>query len=321
MDRSSREEDHQRGTDQREDQPQTMATMGTMTLAQPMTLPPIQEAVPQILSTIPRDRDANPRPPLLSLGSEGTGFPVPRIQSDPGIASASQRNAYLGPAPRAHAHSWNAEAEAPPLQRPAVPPLPHFEEGLRTGSRPSDFSRPYTPQLQDPGYAGLPAPQQGALSYPMVSPHEPHSPYASGPPPMYALERRGSYRQGRSDVEFASSPGPRSHEGGFEMAGETQHDGRGGRRRRGNLPRETTDILRRWYDAHVDHPYPNEDEKQELGRQTGLMQTQISNWFINARRRADPHKRRHHQQQRGLAAPQRGRQDEDEPDQEMDPEY
>lgn len=80
------------------------------------------------------------------------------------------------------------------------------------------------------------------------------------------------------------------------------------RKRRGNLPKETTDKLRSWFVAHLQHPYPTEDEKQELMRQTGLQMSmylfypnmhmchtnkpffldQISNWFINARRRQLP---------------------------------
>lgn len=60
------------------------------------------------------------------------------------------------------------------------------------------------------------------------------------------------------------------------------------RKRRGNLPKETTDKLRAWFVAHLSHPYPSEDEKQELMRQTGLQMNQISNWFINARRRQLP---------------------------------
>jgi hypothetical protein len=60
------------------------------------------------------------------------------------------------------------------------------------------------------------------------------------------------------------------------------------RKRRGNLPKETTDKLRAWFMAHLHHPYPSEDEKQELMRQTGLQMNQISNWFINARRRQLP---------------------------------
>ncbi|KAI1429273.1 hypothetical protein F5Y12DRAFT_710178 [Xylaria sp. FL1777] len=60
------------------------------------------------------------------------------------------------------------------------------------------------------------------------------------------------------------------------------------RKRRGNLPKETTDKLRSWFVGHLHHPYPTEDEKQELMRQTGLQMNQISNWFINARRRQLP---------------------------------
>ncbi|TQN73585.1 Homeobox protein HD-12 [Colletotrichum shisoi] len=44
----------------------------------------------------------------------------------------------------------------------------------------------------------------------------------------------------------------------------------GMRKRRGNLPKETTDKLRAWLVAHLHHPYPTDDEKQELVRQTGL---------------------------------------------------
>ncbi|KAI0453287.1 hypothetical protein F5B21DRAFT_292644 [Xylaria acuta] len=61
------------------------------------------------------------------------------------------------------------------------------------------------------------------------------------------------------------------------------------RKRRGNLPKEITDKLRKWFVAHLMHPYPTEDEKQELMRQTGLKMNQISNWYINARRRQLPH--------------------------------
>ncbi|KAJ3563451.1 hypothetical protein NPX13_g8192 [Xylaria arbuscula] len=60
------------------------------------------------------------------------------------------------------------------------------------------------------------------------------------------------------------------------------------RKRRGNLPKHTTEILRKWFHSHLHHPYPTEDEKQDLVKQTGLQLNQISNWFINARRRQLP---------------------------------
>ncbi|KAI4132805.1 MAG: hypothetical protein LQ338_000509 [Usnochroma carphineum] len=60
------------------------------------------------------------------------------------------------------------------------------------------------------------------------------------------------------------------------------------KKRRGNLPKQTTDILRAWLHDHLDHAYPNEEQKQQLIRETGLTDKQVSNWFINARRRNVP---------------------------------
>ncbi|KAL1969250.1 hypothetical protein VTN77DRAFT_9442 [Rasamsonia byssochlamydoides] len=61
-----------------------------------------------------------------------------------------------------------------------------------------------------------------------------------------------------------------------------------GKRRRGNLPKPVTDILRAWFHEHLDHPYPSEEDKQMFMSRTGLSISQISNWFINARRRQLP---------------------------------
>ncbi|KAI8384707.1 uncharacterized protein BYT42DRAFT_271594 [Radiomyces spectabilis] len=57
------------------------------------------------------------------------------------------------------------------------------------------------------------------------------------------------------------------------------------KRRRGNLPKQVTEFLKRWLLSHKKHPYPSEKEKIELAHRTGLTVNQISNWFINARRR------------------------------------
>lgn len=52
------------------------------------------------------------------------------------------------------------------------------------------------------------------------------------------------------------------------------------RKRRGNLPKETTDKLRAWFVAHLQHPYPTEDEKQDLMRQTGLQMSKPKTYFV-----------------------------------------
>ncbi|CAO3609174.1 unnamed protein product [Mucor hiemalis] len=60
------------------------------------------------------------------------------------------------------------------------------------------------------------------------------------------------------------------------------------KKRRGNLPKSVTAILRQWLVDHSKHPYPTEEEKRLLRIETNLTLNQISNWFINARRRILP---------------------------------
>lgn len=59
----------------------------------------------------------------------------------------------------------------------------------------------------------------------------------------------------------------------------------GTRKRRGNLPKAVTLVLRDWLADHKRHPYPTDEEKLLLSQQTNLTLNQVSNWFINARRR------------------------------------
>ncbi|KIY47183.1 hypothetical protein FISHEDRAFT_59824 [Fistulina hepatica ATCC 64428] len=56
-------------------------------------------------------------------------------------------------------------------------------------------------------------------------------------------------------------------------------------RRRGKLPKATTDYLKAWLARNVDHPYPSDEEKRGMCQVTGLNMNQVSNWMINARRR------------------------------------
>mmetsp|Transcript_14832 Transcript_14832/g.20792 ORF Transcript_14832/g.20792 Transcript_14832/m.20792 type:complete len:210 (+) Transcript_14832:326-955(+) len=52
-----------------------------------------------------------------------------------------------------------------------------------------------------------------------------------------------------------------------------------------NFKREQVYHLSKWFEEHVDDPYPSPSTKFELARQSGLSFKQVSNWFINARSR------------------------------------
>lgn len=47
------------------------------------------------------------------------------------------------------------------------------------------------------------------------------------------------------------------------------------RKRRGNLPKEATNLLKDWFAANRQSPYPTEDQKMELCNRTGLSLNQV----------------------------------------------
>jgi len=53
-----------------------------------------------------------------------------------------------------------------------------------------------------------------------------------------------------------------------------------GKRRRGNLPKPITDILKAWFHDHLDHPYPSEEDKQIFIAQTGLTISQVGTFCM-----------------------------------------
>jgi len=50
-----------------------------------------------------------------------------------------------------------------------------------------------------------------------------------------------------------------------------------------SLPHEATEVLKQWYNANRESPYPTYEEKQELMQRTGLTHNQVNTWFVNRR--------------------------------------
>ena len=51
------------------------------------------------------------------------------------------------------------------------------------------------------------------------------------------------------------------------------------KKERKNFTKETVDELKKWFACHLDHPYPDEEHKEELARKTGLNAAQVSSPF------------------------------------------
>jgi len=153
-----------------------------------------------------------------------------------------------------------------PLEpRPTLPSLPMltFE---RDHHRPRGSSSDDYPMRSAFGQGPAPSLEHPPLAY-RTAP----LPYYGHPNRMQSLSV-GSLNHFEHGGLSTAACAPHLH--GFMRMGELGTMSMNGdnkqRKRRGNLPKETTDKLRGWFMAHLTHPYPTEDEKQDLMRQTGL---------------------------------------------------
>ncbi|KAJ0406627.1 hypothetical protein ATCC90586_006127 [Pythium insidiosum] len=137
-----------------------------------------------------------------------------------------------------------------------LPSLSSFEEDTASESamrcHPADLRLSMT-QCETPHF--LP----GVPTCPETSPAEKHSSNAS------------STCEGRSGHDPSSEANKKRKKG----------------TRRGTLNAEAKNVLKAWMFSpeHFAHPYPSEEEKEELASEAGIEVKQLSNWFTNARKR------------------------------------
>jgi Homeobox KN domain len=98
--------------------------------------------------------------------------------------------------------------------------------------------------------------------------HDPPSGHSQYP------ERRHSLYPGRAQPYPDRSPF--SNQPHMQMGMEYYATAPAGKRRRGNLPKETTDFLRSWLEANAMHPYPSDEDKAYFVKRTGLNMSQVS---------------------------------------------
>jgi len=189
--------------------------------------------------------------------------------------------------------------QLPPLQasmgyeRPGSGPSPTFDRRQSGASRSSSVSYIDTPRDSPglPPISALTSSQTSPLEAQFERPSKHYAlahldyrvssprfrPASSAYHHSGALPQRHSPYSARPSLPMDRAPFCASgahHQAPLEM-GMDYYEPRGSKRRRGNLPKPVTDLLRSWLTEHLTHPYPTEEEKQMLMVQTGLSISQV----------------------------------------------
>ncbi|KAF2862048.1 hypothetical protein K470DRAFT_256305 [Piedraia hortae CBS 480.64] len=242
------------------------------------------------------------RSPQRSPSRQNSGFRLPSLSTIIGLDNRRETNPPLSSTTQGslfspHEPPYSAERRPTALHHPNSqqysPREPHYITNTRTStlhpnpnatySRSASFAdgqhpRPYGPwdpfdspwrtcQALPPSLPGLRdtmgwrSSQDGVLG-PSVAPPTMRDPFTQQP-----------------------LPAPYFNPNGYEYHGSRN-------RKRSNLPKHATEQMKTWFDEHISNPYPSEEQKAYFSRETGITMTQVSNWFINHRRRCPELKER-----------------------------
>ncbi len=204
---------------------------------------------------------------------------LPTLSSE---LSSRGRLPSVAPASRADSESWGTAAgqtaSLPGIVRPNSTPGPvhsangplKYDDNLRHSSLSGSYTFP--PANQAPMYgsvARISGQAERRASYSQSSTSEAAKEEWSFSTPDILLPSASTNGPVHSPSRTPPAPPPSS-----SLVDRPQ-------KKRGKLPKPTTDFLKDWLHRHSDHPYPSEDEKKQLCAATGLSMSQVSNWMIN----------------------------------------
>ena len=234
------------------------------------------------------DSGRNPSAATVEVaGSSSVRRPVPTVQPGTQMHSmdAAALSAMLGNDDDVEAGGvgigpadgggWGATHAPPPMHASAPPHLPGTDEILRQMA-PAGFAQVSFTPLQDATSKGMPASSVG------------------GGPPAYTggAPQRHSSQGPHHDDGGGSVSDSVSSRSGSQSAGVAGRGGAGGGRSRATagsraLPTSAVRVLKEWMlaPANYDHPWPTEEEKQQLADKCGISVRQVTVWLTNGRKR------------------------------------
>lgn len=247
------------------------------------------------------DQGRGRRMPSFSEGFSGyaddyrTSSPPGARSRRPSLSSYSPNSPGSPPQSTHPYHSPSSSSYRTYQSSPSLPPLREVQSGAgprRTDERQSGGAVSQYPSSYMYGPRGV-AEHEGA-SYsqrppglPTVAAGYPHSNgHSRSSVPIVPRQDRYSpssyspevsipaYSRPYPNVGYPQHMASRQEEPSFGSGSMDPTDPRN-KRRRGNLPKPVTDILRGWFHEHLDHPYPSEEDKQVFMAQTGLTMSQV----------------------------------------------